>query len=62
MICFLISIILLVLKVTGVIDWPDWVVSLPALCAASCAYWLLMKAEFEYLKSIKNNKEPEQEQ
>lgn len=61
MILLLISIILLILKLTGVIDWADWMISFPALCGASCAYWLLIKAEFVYLRSLKNKPEETEE-
>lgn len=57
MVCLTISIILLILVLCGV-HIPYWVVSLPATVAASLALWLLIKAEFEYFKSLnKKNKE-----
>ena len=61
MILFLISIILFVLKQFGVINLADWIVALPAMIGASTAYWLLMKSEFEYFKSLKNKPEEQEE-
>lgn len=59
MILFFISIVLLILVFCGV-NIPYWVVSLPALLVASFSLWLFMKAEVEYLKSIKKNKEEQE--
>lgn len=56
MISLLISIILFVLTLFGV-KIPYWVVSGPAMIAASFSLWLFMKAEFEYLKNLKNKPE-----
>lgn len=56
MISLLISIILFVLTLFGV-KIPYIIVSAPAMIAASWALWLLIRAEFEYLKSLKNTKE-----
>lgn len=56
MISLLISIILFVLTLFGV-KIPYLIVSAPAMIAASWALWLLIRAEFEYLKSLKNTPE-----
>lgn len=63
MILFLISIILFVLKYFGVLNIAWFWVSLPAMTNAGFAYFLFMKAEFDYLRRIrKAQEEPEPEQ
>lgn len=56
MVSLFISIILFVLTLFGV-KIPYLIVSAPAMIAASWALWLLIRAEFEYLKSLKNTPE-----
>lgn len=53
MVCLLITTILLVLKLTGIISWSWWVVTSPTLLIGAWSIWLLVKAEFQYLKSLK---------
>ena len=53
MICLLITTILLVLKLTGIISWSWWVVTSPTLLIGAWSIWLLVKAEFQYLKTLK---------
>ena len=53
MICLLITTVLLVLKLTGVIAWSYWIVLSPALCLGAWSTLLLIKAEIDYLKSLK---------
>lgn len=53
MICLLITTILLVLKLTGIISWSWWVVTSPAILLGAWSSWLLIKAEFQYLKTLK---------
>ena len=58
MVSLLFSLILLVLKLTGVIDWPAWLIALPALVTASFSLFLFIKAEFEYMRNyVKKDKE-----
>jgi len=56
MISLLISIILFVLTLFGV-KIPYLIVSAPAMITASWALWLLIRAEFEYLRSLKKTPE-----
>ena len=53
MVCLLITTILLVLKLTGIISWSWWVVTSPTLLIGAWSIWLLVKAEFQYLKTLK---------
>lgn len=53
MVCLLITTILLVLKLTGIISWSWWVVTSPTILIGAWSSWLLIKAEFLYLKSLK---------
>lgn len=53
MICLLITTILLILKLTGLISWSWWVVTSPTLLIGAWSIWLLVKAEFQYLKTLK---------
>jgi hypothetical protein len=62
MILFLISIILFVLKYFGVLNIAWFWVSLPAMTNAAFAYFLFMKAEFDYMKNFNRAKKEEQEQ
>ena len=50
MVGLLFTIILFVLKLTGVISWPMWLVNLPLIVTASFSLFLFIKAEFEYMK------------
>ena len=59
MILFCISIILFVLTLFGV-NIPYWVVSLPAMVAASFSLFLFMKTEVEYLREY--NKQAKEEE
>lgn len=56
MLLFLISIILFILKHFGVINWADWIVSLPAMVMAGFSSWLFIKAEFDYFRNIRKAK------
>lgn len=56
MILLSITIILFILRLVGV-NIPVWLVSAPALTAASFSLLLMIKAEFEYWKAIKNTPE-----
>ena len=63
MVGLLFTIILFILKVTGVISWPMWLVNLPLIVTASFSLFLFIKAEFEYMRNYnKNNKEEVQEE
>lgn len=53
MICLLITTILSVLKLTGIISWSWWIVTGPTILLGAWSIWLLVKAEFQYLKTLK---------
>ena len=61
MFLLLLSIIFFTLKQFGVISWADWVVGLPAYILAGWSSWLFIKAEFDYFKSLKKQKEQTEE-
>lgn len=53
MVCLLITTILLVLKLTGIISWSWWIVTSPTLLIGAWSIWLLVKAELQYLNTLK---------
>jgi len=59
MICLLLTIIMLVLRLCGVLDWSLWVVYSPLLAEGILATWLLIKTEFEYMREY--NRKPKEE-
>lgn len=59
MLLFLISIILFVLKHFGLINWADWLISLPAFTMAAFSSWLFIKAEFNYFRDLRKAKKEE---
>lgn len=57
MICLLLTVIMLILRWCGVINWSLWFVYSPLIAEGIMATWLLIKTEFEYLKEFNKKEE-----
>lgn len=62
MICLLLTLIMLILRWCGVINWSLWFIYAPLIAEGIMATWLFIKTEFEYLSGLYMQKEPDEEE
>ena len=60
MILLTITIIMLILKLSGLIAWSYWIVFFPLIVEGAFATWLFIQAEFEYVKNFGKEKDIEE--